>query len=108
MRPRADLAHPVCHALRQPSDRLVADRREQRVAVGEMPVGGIGYDAHQPGRLPQQNRFRPSGPGQLQARRDEAVADRAPRPPPRRLWCHGQQTNKWTLSTKRVNVDSVH
>jgi hypothetical protein len=40
--PRADLAHPVCHALSEPSDRLVSDRREQRVAVVEMPVGGIG------------------------------------------------------------------
>jgi hypothetical protein len=30
-----------------------ADGREKLVAVGEMPVGGVGYDADRPGRFPE-------------------------------------------------------
>jgi hypothetical protein len=41
---RAHSAHPTGHALRQLSHRGVADRPEERVAVGKMPVGGIGHD----------------------------------------------------------------
>jgi hypothetical protein len=47
-----------------------------------VPVGGVGHDTHQPGRLAEQDRVRPAGAGHLEPRGDEAVADGAPRTAP--------------------------
>jgi hypothetical protein len=73
------------HAGRHPGGELAhgrrADRGQELVAVGEVAVGGVGHDAHHPGRLAEHHGVRPAGPGQLQARGDEAVADRAAWPP---------------------------
>jgi hypothetical protein len=52
------LAHPVGHAPRELSDRLVADRREERIAVGEMPIGGVGHDPDHARDLAQHDRVR--------------------------------------------------
>ena len=80
VRSRADPAHPFCHALRQPSHRLVADRREQRVAIGEMPVGGIGNDPDHARHLAQHDRVRPARSGELDASLDERGAHGAAGP----------------------------
>jgi hypothetical protein len=47
VRSRADLAHSVGHPLSELFDGLVPDRAEERVAVGKVPVGGVGnYPDH--------------------------------------------------------------
>ncbi len=53
VRPRTYLAHATGHALRKSSDRLVADRREERIAVGEVPVGGVRNNPHHARHLAQ-------------------------------------------------------
>jgi hypothetical protein len=99
-----------------------ADRREELVPVGEVPVGGVGHHAHHPGRLAEHHGVRAAGAGQLQPRGDQAVADGATRAtmplggercPRTRFprWSAGRhraRITKWTASTKHVNVDSVH
>jgi hypothetical protein len=72
---RAHSAHPIGHALSQPSHRCVADRRQERVAVGEMPVGGVGHHTHHAGRFTEHHGVRAAGPGQFQSRGDQAVAN---------------------------------
>ena len=63
-----------------------ADRGEEFVAVGEVPVGGVGHHAHHPGRFTEHHGVRATGPGQLEPGCDQAVADGASRPsPPLRL-----------------------
>ena len=62
------------------------DRGEELVTVGEVPVGGVGHHAHHPGRLTEHHGVRPAGPGQLEPRGDQALADGPSRPsPPLRL-----------------------
>src|SRR5690242_19818048 len=85
--PRADLAHAVGHTPREVSDRLVADRREEAIAVRKMPVGGVGDDADIARHLAQQDRLRTSRSGELDTGLDERGPDGAsgPRSPaPRR------------------------
>jgi hypothetical protein len=56
-----------------------ADRGEELVTAGEVPVGGVGHHAHHPGRLAEHDGVRTAGPGQLEPRGDQAVADGAAR-----------------------------
>ena len=56
-----------------------ADRGEELVTVGEVPVGGVGHHAHHPGRLTEHHRVRAAGAGQLEPGGDQAVADGAAR-----------------------------
>jgi hypothetical protein len=60
VRPRAHVAHAIGHASRELSDRLVADGRQERVAVWEMPVGGVGDDADHARYFAQHDRVRAS------------------------------------------------
>jgi hypothetical protein len=76
MRARADLAHPVGHAPSELPDRLVADRREQRIAVGEVPVGGVGNDTDHARHLSQHDGVRPAEPREVDTGRDERSAHR--------------------------------
>jgi hypothetical protein len=63
-----------------------AHRGQELVAVGEVPVGGVGHHAHHPGRLAEHHGVRAAGPGQLEPCGDQAVADGASRTaPPLRL-----------------------
>jgi hypothetical protein len=52
-----------------------ADRGQELVAVGEVPVGGVGHHPHHPGRFTEHHRVRAAGPGQLEPGDDQAVAD---------------------------------
>ena len=70
------------HAVGELAHGRRADRGEELVAVGEVPVGGVGHHAHHPGRFAEHDGVRAAGPGQLESRGDQAVADGAPRPPP--------------------------
>ena len=105
------------HAVGELAHGRRAPRGEQLVAVGEMPVGGVGHHAHHPGRFTEHHGVRAAGPGQLESGGDQAIADGASRPvPPLRLLylpCrsgrrHDDRITKWTASTNRVNVYSVH
>jgi Transmembrane secretion effector len=60
-----------------------ADRGQQLVTAGEVPVGGVGHHAHHPCRFPEHDGIWATGPRQLQPCGDQAVADGAARPPPR-------------------------
>jgi hypothetical protein len=64
---------------------MAAAQIEELVAVGEVPVRGVGHHAHHPGRFTQHHGLRATRPGELEPGRDQAVADSAPRPPPLRL-----------------------
>ena len=70
------------HAVGELAHGRRADRGEELVAVGEVPVGGVGHHAHHPGRFTEHDGVRAAGPGQLEPGGDQAVADGAPRPPP--------------------------
>jgi hypothetical protein len=70
------------HAVSELTHGRRADRGEELVAVGEVPVGGIGHHAHHPCRLTQYDGVWAAGAGQLQPGGDQAVADSASRPPP--------------------------
>jgi len=59
-----------------------ADRGEEFVTVGEMPVGGVGHNSHHASRLAEYDTFRAADAGQLQSRGDEGVADGTPRTAP--------------------------
>ena len=114
VRPCADLAHTVGHPPRELSDRLVADRREERIAVREMPVGGVGDDADHARHLAQHDRVRASRPRQLEAGLDERGPDGARgRGPLRRdglplLLPASQRDLSGQCPHMRVIVDSVH
>ena len=88
---------------------------EQFVAVGEMPVGSVRYDADRARRLSQYDGVGTAGASQLDPGRDQAGAHVAARAPSsgRSLRCwvgrrHALSITMWTLSTKAANVDSVH
>jgi hypothetical protein len=104
-------AHPGdagAHAVGELAHGRLSDRGEKLVAVGEVPVGGVGRHAHDPGRLAEHHGVRAAGPGQLEPGGDQAVADGAARTAPQRrpacLRCclvgrHGPRITKWTAST---------
>ena len=69
------------HAVGELAHGRRADRGEELVTVGEMPVGGVGHHAHHPCRFTQHNGVRAAGAGQLEPGGDQAVADGASRPP---------------------------
>jgi len=77
VRPGTYLVHAVGHALSELSDRLVADRREERIAVGEMPIGGVGDDPDHARDLAQHDRVRPSRSREREASLDERRPDSA-------------------------------
>ena len=60
----------------------MCDCGKELVTVGKMPVGGVGHHAYHPGRFPQHDGVRATGPGQLEPCGDQAVADGAARPAP--------------------------
>ena len=66
VRPWTHLAHAIGHASGQLSDRLVADGRQERVAVSEMPVGSVGDDADHARHFAQHDRVRASRPRELE------------------------------------------
>ena len=70
------------HAVGELAHGRRADRGEELVAVGEVPVGGVGHHAHHPGRFTEHHGVRATGPGQLEPGGDQAVADGASRTPP--------------------------
>jgi hypothetical protein len=87
--------------------------------VGEVPIGGIGHDADLPRCFTKYHGVRATGPSQLEAGGDQAVADGAPRTAPRlalgalprrSAGFHEDRIvrNWWTASTFSVRVDSVH
>ena len=106
------------HAVGELAHGRGADRGEELVAVGEVPVGGVGHHADHPGRFAEHDGVGAAGPGQLEPGGDQAVADGASRPPPPcrgsfRCWSArvrlGHDSNsgqrppiklKWTASTK--------
>ena len=70
-RPGTYLAHAIGHALSELSDRLVADRREERVAVGEVSVCGVRNNPDHARHLAQHDRVRTPRTRQLEASLDE-------------------------------------
>jgi hypothetical protein len=80
VRAGADSAHPVGHAPSELPDRLVADRCEERVAVGEVAVGGIRNDPDHPRYLAQHDRVRATRARELHAGLYEGGPDGAARP----------------------------
>jgi hypothetical protein len=75
------------HAVGELAHGRRADRGEEFVAVGEVPVGGVGHHADHACRFSEHHGVRAAGPGQLEPGGDQAVADGAPRPPPLRPGC---------------------
>ena len=105
------------HAVGELAHGRDGDRGEKLVTVGEVPVGGVGHDAHHPGRFPEHDGVRAAGSGQLEPGGNQAVADGASRTaaPLRRVYLpccpagsHRDRITKWTTSTIMVNVYSVH
>src|SRR5262249_4364782 len=64
-------------APRELADRPVAYRREQRVAVGEVAIGGVGHDADPARDLAEHDGVRAAGSRELVARLDERGPNRA-------------------------------
>jgi hypothetical protein len=77
VRPRTYLAHPFGHALSERSDRLVADRREERITVAEVPICGVRNDPDHARHLAQHYRVRAPRSSQLEASLDERRPDSA-------------------------------
>ena len=67
VRPRTYLAHAAAHALSESPDRLVADRREERITVGEVSVGSVRNNPHHSRHLAQYDRVRSALPRELHA-----------------------------------------
>src|SRR5262249_44517499 len=82
MRPRAPAVHPGGHALSGPARGGVADSRQERVAIGEMAVGGIRDNADHARDFAQDDRLGAAGSSQLQASGYERGADCAAWPRP--------------------------
>jgi hypothetical protein len=59
-----------------------ADRGEELVTVGEVPVGGIRHHANHPCRFTEDDRIRAANPGKFQPCGYQTVADGPTRPPP--------------------------
>jgi hypothetical protein len=82
----AMLAAHAGDASRHPVSELAqcrpADCGKELVTIGEMPVGGVGHHAYHPGRFPEHDGVRATGPGQLEPCGDQAVTDGAARTAP--------------------------
>ena len=76
-RSRAHLTHPVGHALSELFDRGVANGRQERVAVGEMAVGGVRDDTDHARHLAEHDRVRTPRSRELEASLDERGPDSA-------------------------------
>ena len=74
--------HAGGHAVGELAHGRGADGREELAAIGEVPVGGVGDHAHHPRRFTEHDGVRATGPGQLEPRGDQAVADGASRTAP--------------------------
>ena len=59
--------HAAAHALSESPDRLVADRREERITVGEVSVGSVRNNPHHARHLAQYDRVRSALPRELHA-----------------------------------------
>jgi hypothetical protein len=70
------------HAVGELAHGRRADRGQELVTVGEVPVGGVGHHAHHPGRFTEHDGVRAAGPGQLEPGGHQAVADGASRTVP--------------------------
>ena len=79
VRPRAYVAHAARHALSEIADRPVTDGSEEGVAVGEVPIRGVGDDADHARHLAEHDRVRAARSGQLEAGLDERGAHGAAR-----------------------------
>jgi len=77
VRPGTYLAHAIGHALSELSDRLVADRREERITVGEVSVRGVRNNPDPTRHLAQHDRVRAPRSRPLEASLDERRADGA-------------------------------
>jgi hypothetical protein len=75
--PRTYLAYAIGHSLRELADRFVADGREERVTVGEMPIGGIGDDPDHASHLAKHDGVRAAGSRQLETGLNERGPNRA-------------------------------
>ena len=75
------------HPVGELAQRRPADRGEELVPAGEVPVGGVGHHAHHPRRLTEHDGVRAAGPGQLEPCGDQAVADGTARTAPSRPGC---------------------
>ena len=73
------------HAVGELAQCRCADRGEEFVTVGEVPVGGVRHHAHHPCRLAKHHGIRATVPCQLEPCGDKAVADSASRAPALRL-----------------------
>ena len=78
----ADPADPRGHTGGELAHGRGADRGEEFIPAGEVPVGGVGHHADHPCRFTEHDRVRATGPGQLEPRGDQAVADGTSRAPP--------------------------
>jgi hypothetical protein len=58
VRPCTYLAHAIAHALSENPDCLVANRREERITVGEVSVCGVRNNSDYARHLAQYNRVR--------------------------------------------------
>src|SRR5205085_2752544 len=113
VRPRAYVAHAIGHASSELSDGLIADRGEERVTVGEMPVCGVRNDADHARDLAQHDRVRAARSRQLEAGLDERGPDGSTRSRPltrrriarSRLRC-GPLLARWHVTM--ILVDNVH
>jgi hypothetical protein len=114
VRPGADLAHPIGHALSELADRLISHRGEQRVPVAEMSVGGIWNDPDHARHLAQHDRVRAGRSCELDAslnqRRPHSPAGpRSPAERPIARLCVAHLTKIIVDSVHQVDiVDSVH
>jgi len=57
---RTHAAHPLSHALRELSDRGIADRGQQRVAVGEVAISGVRHNPDHARHLAEHDGVRPA------------------------------------------------
>jgi hypothetical protein len=71
VRPGSYPADAIGHALGELCDRLVANGREQRIPVGEVPVGGVRNDPDHARDLAQHDRLWTAGPRELNTGFDE-------------------------------------
>ena len=76
------LLHAVPDAVRENSDRLVSDRGEERVKVGEVSVCGVGDNTDRARYLTQDDCVRPARPREIQAGVNKRCSDSAGRARP--------------------------
>jgi hypothetical protein len=74
-----NLLHAVTDALGEDSDRLVADRGEERVKVGEVSVCGVGDNTDHARYFTQHDCVRPARPRKFKAGVNKRCSDSAGR-----------------------------